>query len=54
MCFSNFSLKCAALQQQEVAVKERLERRVAELERRLVEQRSSADSTAEVRPLTGT
>uniref|UniRef100_A0A3P9HJC3 peptidylprolyl isomerase n=1 Tax=Oryzias latipes TaxID=8090 RepID=A0A3P9HJC3_ORYLA len=41
--------KCAALQQQEVAVKERLERRVAELERRLVEQRNSADSTAEVK-----
>ncbi|RVE68728.1 hypothetical protein OJAV_G00094320 [Oryzias javanicus] len=41
--------KYATLQQQEVAVKERLERRVAELERRLVEQGGSADSTAEVK-----
>ncbi|KAF6736336.1 FK506-binding protein 15 [Oryzias melastigma] len=41
--------KYTDLQRQEVAVKERLERRVAELERRLVEQGGSADSTAEVK-----
>ncbi|XP_035514553.1 FK506-binding protein 15 isoform X2 [Morone saxatilis] len=41
--------KYTALEQQGVAVKEELERRVAELEKKLVEQESSGDTAAEVK-----
>ncbi|KAM9360502.1 FK506-binding protein 15 [Symphorus nematophorus] len=41
--------KYAALEQQGVAVREKLERRVAELEKKLTEQESSGDTAAEVK-----
>ncbi|XP_042344077.1 FK506-binding protein 15 [Plectropomus leopardus] len=41
--------KYTVLEQQEVAVREKLERRVAELERKLAEQESSGDTSAEVK-----
>lgn len=44
--------KYTALEQQGVAVKEKLERRVAELENKLAEQESSGDTAAEVRTRT--
>lgn len=44
-----FSFKYAALQQHEVSVKKKLERRVCELEQKLAQQENSGDTAAEVR-----
>lgn len=44
-----FSFKYAALQQHEISVKKKLERRVSELEQTLAQQESSGDTAAEVR-----
>lgn len=44
-----FSFKYAALQQDEVSVRIKLERRVSELEQKLAQQESSGDIAAEVR-----
>nr|XP_020454977.1 FK506-binding protein 15 isoform X2 [Monopterus albus] len=41
--------KCTALEQHGVAVREKLERRVAELEKKLAQQESSGDTAAEVK-----
>lgn len=41
--------KCAALEQQGAAVREKLERRVTELEKKLTEQENSGDTAAEVK-----
>ncbi|XP_075934251.1 FK506-binding protein 15 [Anarhichas minor] len=41
--------KCTALEQQGLAVREELERRVAELEKKLAEEESSGDTSAEVK-----
>lgn len=44
-----FLFKYAALEQQGLAVREKLERRVAELQKKLAQQDSSGDTAAEVR-----
>lgn len=55
MMFVCYSLsKYSALEQQGAAVREKLERRVAEVEKKLTEQENSGDTAAEVKHHTQT